>query len=286
MNKNYFMLMNENLLGDGGGATPPAPVAPPTPPSVTIPDNWKEALPQDIRGEKSFEHIKTFEDMAKSYLNAQKMMGADKVVIPHKNAEKSEWEKVFQKLGRPESADKYEINLGEKGKLPAETIANLKKTAFELGLLPSQAVEFVNKMNESFIQAEDGLKNKVNTQMQDAVTSLKKEWGTEFDKRLNTAKAMVAEFGGEELQQYLTSTGYGNDPMLVKAFYNIASQFGEDKFKGIDSSIGGMTPDAAMRRINELNADPAFMDASHPKHKDVIAERSKMFRYAYPEEKK
>lgn len=280
MNKNYFMLMNEGLLGDGGGTEPPAaPPAEPPKPSVSIPENWKEALPQELRAEKSLEHIKTVEDMTKSYLSAQKLIGADKIVIPHKHAEQSEWEKVFAKLGRPETADKYEIKL-EGAKIDVEAV---KKTAHELGLLPQQAMKFAEMMNKNVIESETQLQNKINTQLATATETLKKEWGVDFDRRLKLAQATVAEFGGEELQKYLSETGYGNDPMLVKAFYKISEQFGEDKFKGVAEGIGGLTPDSAMKRINEINADPAFMDKSHPKHDELIAERSRMFRLAYPD---
>lgn len=277
MNKNFFMLQAENLL-DGGAGTPPA-ATPPAAPTISIPENWKEALSQDIRSEKSLEHIKTVDDMAKSYLSAQKLVGADKIVIPHKHAEKDEWDKVFAKLGRPESADKYEIKL-EGAKINLEEI---KKTAHELGLLPQQAIKFAEMLNGNAVKAETELANKINGQLATATDTLKKEWGSDFDRRLKLAQATVAEFGGEEIQKYLAETGYGNDPMLVKTFYKISEQFGEDKFKGVAEGLGGLTPDSALRRINEIAADPAFTDKSHPKHDDIIKERSQMFKLAYPD---
>ena len=39
------------------------------------------------------------------------MIGQDKVVIPTKNSTEEAWNEVYDKLGRPESADKYSLNV-------------------------------------------------------------------------------------------------------------------------------------------------------------------------------
>jgi hypothetical protein len=38
------------------------------------------------------------------------MIGQDKVVIPNKNSTEDQWNEVYDKLGRPESADKYTLD--------------------------------------------------------------------------------------------------------------------------------------------------------------------------------
>jgi hypothetical protein len=39
------------------------------------------------------------------------MIGQDKVVIPNNNSTDDQWNEVYAKLGRPESADKYAFDI-------------------------------------------------------------------------------------------------------------------------------------------------------------------------------
>ena len=55
--------------GVGGEPTPPA-------------RDWKANLPEDIRNDTSLAPIKDIEGLAKSYVNAQKLIGRDKIPMP------------------------------------------------------------------------------------------------------------------------------------------------------------------------------------------------------------
>ena len=73
-------------------------------------DDWRSTIPEEIRGHKSLEHIQDVGALAKSYVNAQSMIGADKLAIPGKHATDDDWSDVYAKLGRPDSPDAYELN--------------------------------------------------------------------------------------------------------------------------------------------------------------------------------
>ena len=47
--------------------------------------------------------------LAKSYVNAQSMIGADKVAIPGKHATDEDWGEVYRRLGRPDTPEGYEL---------------------------------------------------------------------------------------------------------------------------------------------------------------------------------
>ena len=63
--------------------------------------NWKDALPEDVKQDPSMQAIQTVDNLAKSYVNAQKMVVAYKIIVPNKQAEANEWQDVFTKLGLP-----------------------------------------------------------------------------------------------------------------------------------------------------------------------------------------
>ena len=73
--------------------------------------DWKSSLSDEIRSDKSLENIKDVEGLAKSYVHAQKLVGADKIPVPNKFATEKDWDAVYEKLGRPKDASGYKYDL-------------------------------------------------------------------------------------------------------------------------------------------------------------------------------
>ena len=71
---------------------------------------WKEAISEEFRNDPNIEKFTEIDALAKSYINATQMIGKDKVAVPNKNSTDDQWNEVYDKLGRPESADKYSLN--------------------------------------------------------------------------------------------------------------------------------------------------------------------------------
>ena len=42
-------------------------------------EDWRSSIPEEIRGHKSLDHINDVGALAKSYVHAQSMIGADKI---------------------------------------------------------------------------------------------------------------------------------------------------------------------------------------------------------------
>ena len=73
--------------------------------------DWKANLSDEIKADKSLENIKDIESLAKSYVHAQKLVGADKIPVPNKFATEKDWDAVYEKLGRPKDATGYKYEL-------------------------------------------------------------------------------------------------------------------------------------------------------------------------------
>jgi len=84
-----------------------------TPPIDKQIENWKDSLPDDLKGEKALESIQDIPGLVKSYVHAQKMIGSDKIPVPNKYATDEDWQAVYSKLGRPESPDAYEFKFDD-----------------------------------------------------------------------------------------------------------------------------------------------------------------------------
>ena len=67
--------------------------------------DWRASLAEDIKTDKSLASIKDVNSLAKSYIHAQKLVGVEKIPLPNKHATEEDWNVVFDKLGRPKSAE-------------------------------------------------------------------------------------------------------------------------------------------------------------------------------------
>jgi hypothetical protein len=88
-----------------------ATIASTTEPQPTVNKTWKEAISEEFRSDPNIEKFTEIDALAKSYINATKMIGQDKVAVPNKNSTEDQWNEVYDKLGRPESADKYSLDI-------------------------------------------------------------------------------------------------------------------------------------------------------------------------------
>lgn len=258
--------------------TPAAPappvVAPPavTPPVtlVVTPENWRNSLPDHLKTNPSLEKFSNVEALAGSYINAQKLIGVDKIPMPTNEAELRE---VLGRLGSPDSADKYaftDVALPD-GMVADEQMSSAFKTkAHELGLLPAQADALQKWFTDSQISNFNSTNVKNDNDLREASVNLRTEWGAQFDEKLALANRAISTFGGDELVQFLSEKGLANNPIVAKTFAKMAEAVSEDKL--IDGSAMGMgsSPTQLQGEIDKLRAHPAFFDEYHAEHDSIV----------------
>jgi len=240
--------------------------------------NFKDLIPESFREEKSLQNFNNMEDLVKSYLHAQKLVGADKIPVPNKHATEEDWKEVFKRLGAPEHPDGYKYSFKE-NEIHPEQLKAFNQTAHKLGLLPQQAeslIKFYNEMNTNQIQSLES--NAEQTQMQ-TEAELKKEFGPQYAKRLDQAKRLATSTLGEEfLNNTLLQDGsrLGDNLSVIKAFSNLADKLSEDEIVKGDG-IGYMTASEIQKQIEELTQEgSAYWQKSHPNHKRAVDEVYKL----------
>lgn len=63
--------------------------------------NWRDTLPDELKMDASLLKFNDIPSLAKSYVNAQRLIGADKIALPGEHATDDEWSEVYDRLGRP-----------------------------------------------------------------------------------------------------------------------------------------------------------------------------------------
>jgi len=264
-----------------GGGDPPAPDLPAVPIDV---------LPEEIRSDGALApHIKEgkldYAGLAKSYVHAQKLVGADKVVLPKPDAPREEWDAFFKRLGRPDEPTGYELAAPEGVEYKADEATDkwFRETAHRLGLSRTQAnelfAEYVKFADAELRQAAQATEQ----QRAEALSTLQREYGTALQEKVAVAQKAVEFFGGDDLKTFLDESGLGDHPALVKAFVKIGEAMSEDTLgPAVHPARFGYTPEAAQRRIAELRADEAWADPMNPRHAEVMKEINDLLQHAYP----
>jgi hypothetical protein len=272
--------------GAGGGTAGTAAAAPPP--------AFAESLPEDIRGEAVFKDIKDLGALAKGYVHAQRLIGADPSTVlrlPGADADQAAWDGVYAKLGRPEAADKYafsDVKLPEGLAVDDGLKTGFQKVAHQAGLNMKQADALYQWWNA--IQAERFTAAGAQTVQQQtaAIDGLRKEWGQAFDQNVALAQQAVAHYGGDKLRSELEGTGLGNNPELARIFAKLGRNLQEDGLIGKGGTGGGVnSPGEAQQQISALQQDQAFMKSylskHDPEHKVAVEKMETLYNQAYPQ---
>lgn len=252
---------------------------------------------------KSTSNIKDFKDanqMAKSYIELQKMVGGS-VRIPPKDASpesKTEFfnkikdidgillkddAELFSKLGRPSKPEEYKLDnhLSEdyKAALKPE-LDSFKNIAYNLGLSDAQAKGLLDmRMGELEAQQQSFIAEQGKTK-----DKLQKLWGEDFDNRLAGVKQVreiLKDKFSAEIEALINSPA-GNNPALLHVFSELAATYKENGHVGMQSVELGTTPEMARDKIAEKRRDVGFMEAynnfKHPGHAKAVATIEDLYR--------
>ena len=253
--------------------------------------DWRSSLSEDVASHSAIKDIGSVEDLAKSAIHAQQMVGADKIAIPGKDAGSQAWEDVYNKLGRPEKAGDYELPQENVESVEGDQpqIEEFKGEAHRLGLNKQQFAGLVRFMAEKGQQGAQAAEVNMEEVQKQSVAALQQEYGAAYEQNLSLAKSAVEQFGGEELKTMLNQTGLGNNPELIKAFARIGKMVASDEIigrGGRESFV--LSPTEAQESIIQKKLDVEFMSAytqnHHPGHMAAVEEMQKLFELANPEE--
>ena len=257
-------------------------------PSTSSVPGWLSSVDPNLSGDPSLQNIKDMDGLVKSYIHAQKLVGADKMVVPGKNSTDEDWKSTFHQLGLPESKENYTVNRAENSKLSEDFHSGLVEKAFELNILPGQAQGIADFYEEMIAGAETKHVDSMNEITEANIANLKEEWGEGFQRKVAAANHAIDNFGGEGLRAHLKQMGLSNDPAMVKLFSNIGEQMSEDNFAASDSAGFGNTPEQATEEMNKMLMDSAhpINNPQHANHKVAQAKYNKLAKQAAPTRKK
>lgn len=173
----------------------------------TLPEDWRAQAAAAVAGEdaeragklaKRLERYSSFEDMAKGFFDAQDKLrsGAAKSSRPADGASDDEIREWREANGIPESADKYELDLGEAVQLSEEdqsVIDNILPSAHELGISNDAMSKISAKFFEARAMSAQKMSDQDNVDVQQTEQTLKSKWGSDFSRNKNILVASLGE---------------------------------------------------------------------------------------------
>lgn len=246
-------------------------------------NEFRDSLPEDIRGNSAFDNVKDLGDLATQYVNAQSFLGSS-IRIPSENSSDEDRQKFYDKvlnaapnlmpkpdaddeasiaavyaaLGRPADADTYALE-------GVELTPEMKKAAHEAGLTQSQFAA----VYKQFVQPSLDNGAARQAQLEQGRELLAKEWGYAFQTKEQTAQALLAKTGAPAELQESAAKGKLNADTL-RWVDQLVTSIGKEGLDLVNHGQGGgrMTPAEAKAQIAEImgNRQHAYWNASDPRH--------------------
>ena len=274
--------------------------------------DWAQKLPESLRGSKLVLDAKTEDNFWKRIQDQQQYLG-NSLQIPSTEASPEQWAEfagkvnqrvpnlvmipnddsddaylsVFNKLGRPEVADKYDVRGIENLAIPDNELSALKQTAYESGLTQRQFAKLANKLNKS--HADSMATAGINSAQERA--ALKSEWGEAVEDRLGVVANFMQDSGAPA--HALEALKAGKLPaQQVKWLYAMASRMGEGapladgaNPSGGNGGSGALTPTEATLRLDEIynNKNHPYHHPATPAYQDAVNQVLKLVRMSNPE---
>lgn len=251
--------------------------------------DWKTSVAEELRTNPHLTNFKSVDDLAKSWINAQKLIGKEKLVVPTDKDAPEVWDMVYNRLGRPEKPDGYKLpDLKRPDGYPVgnpEEMKEILTKAHQLGLNNKQ----IAGLYEAFMQGEFGKFQKLNEDSvitrKNAETELRRVWGNAFQERVQKAEAYVNTWS-DAAREKLKASGLNNDPDIIQALYATASKMSEDGIGGKPSGFS-MSPDEAKAEIARIrgeamnNPKHPYVDRAHPEHEAIVKKMQTLFEFAH-----
>lgn len=236
--------------------------------------SWKDTISEEFRNDPNISKFTEIDALAKSYINATRMIGQDKVVIPNQNSTEDQWNEVYSKLGRPESPDKYKLDFkSEVAPIDENAVKSFAEVAHKTGLNERQAQAILDFYKQNSEQSLNQSRVDTETAQAQAEQQLRQEWGKQFDENISKAAAVAkANMSGDVLDMQLKDgTRLGDHPEVIKGFAKIAGLLSEDKVVTTESESvdQGRDLESEISKIVNDRSGP-YWNKTHPEHSKMV----------------
>lgn len=248
---------SDTLTSNDGAETTTTTTEAPSTPEV----NFRDLLPEEYRD--LYPEFKKPEDFVKGYDNLIRKLG-NSVSIPKEDATPEELDKFYNKLGRPETPDKYEIELSEDIEYDPEFLNSFKNTAHKLGITQKQAKDMISWYNTEVQRISTNLQKADEERIAKATAELKARWGADYDRKIAEVQGFAKSLAGEKYFESLVK--YGNDPDFIYALSELKNKYAKEDRIDTNVKTASSVPDY-LEEARKIMREPDYKESSYKQDK-------------------
>lgn len=240
--------------------------------------HWYSDLPAETQGFLEGKHWNSptgLPKLIKGYQELEKQFSsADKIMLPKDDKDTEGYNKLYTKLGRPESADKYTFPEG----VDPNVVKSLAPKLHELGITQKQAQALAQLDIDRANAAQQAQAEASKADQNAAMPQLQAEWGDKFNENVELARRAMRGLG-MNLDQHFTPMAMAIGAKNAMKLLQLA---GINTRESNAASIGdaqagfGLTPNQAKAELAEKGAE--LMERARKGDKAAIAHRLRLIK--------
>lgn len=253
--------------------------------SVPAGQEWWNAITNETtRGYAQLKGWQNMDAVVESYQNLEKLNGRDKVALPKDINDNEARDIIYDKLGRPKTADEYKLTVPQGA---SDNYLKAMTPLFHKAGLNQQQAEILTNGSNEFAAAvrksqEEGFLRQADADLRTHTAS----WGKDADKHFAAGQKAGAAFGLQEMK-----AADGKTPMMkameramgtsnfLDFMASVGHAIGEDSYTGGDENRAFTSPEAARAQKSALQADKAWVDRYLAGGTKEVAEMRKLNEY-------
>jgi hypothetical protein len=214
---------------------------------------WYSDLPPELQGnleKKGWNNPTALPNVVKSYFELEKLnSSSEKINFPKDDSDPKAFDPIYNKLGRPESPDKYVFPDG----VDQNTVKTLAPKLHELGITQKQANALATidiERQQAFAESE---RVRVVNDQNQADVVLHQEWGSKYSENMEFARRAMRGLGMNLDQGFIPMAAAIGAKNALKLLHLAGLNTREDNAAAIgDAQAGfGMTPNRANAELQE-----------------------------------
>lgn len=218
------------------------------------------------------------EDLARSYTELEKKLGSAGA-FPKDDAPQAERDAFWNKLGRPETPDKYDLKTPSAEDGWNKDHEGIARQRLHAAGLTQKQVQAAIDLHVDLIGA--GVKQ-IDAGAKETTALLQKEWGGAFETNMNYMVTALRQLGGDDTVRMFTQTPIGNNPTMIRLMAKVGRALGEAGF--VDGDAAGESGESLQDQIDGIMSDRtgAYWNTKDPGHQAAVAKVSKLMGALHP----
>ena len=224
-------------------------------------ENWTHLLTDTaLHDNPTLKASKTIESLASQTVNAQKLVGADKIAVPNEASTELEWETFHKAGGRPETAADYNFTKPEE--LPDENysqeyVSGLQDLLFAFGAskkLADALIKYDTEFKVKHLATVTQDEKLAMTGLQDGLIA---DWGNAFEQKKHDGNVAINKGVEGETPEFKARVveKYGSDPDLTRLLANLGKVYRE---AGIITATSIPTTSDTQEEIDNITASNVY----------------------------